>query len=79
MLGLYKDTGKENGSYYIIVGYIYWGYSRQEGYLLCRHSIGIINIPFLGFKGRVALQNQVFQLLVSHAAPFDFGSCTINI
>ena len=25
-LGLYWDNGKENGNYYIIIGYIYWGY-----------------------------------------------------
>ena len=28
ILGLYRDNGKENGNYYIIIGYIlglYWG------------------------------------------------------
>ena len=23
--GLYRDNGKENGTYYMIIGYIYWG------------------------------------------------------
>ena len=27
-LGLYRDEGKQNGSYYITTKCIYWGYSR---------------------------------------------------
>ena len=42
MLGLSRDNGQENGSDYTILGYTYWGYSREEGNMLHRDSVGII-------------------------------------
>ena len=35
MLGLYRDNGKENGNYLIIIGYIlglYWGYIIEQNF-----------------------------------------------
>ena len=37
-MGLYRDNGKENGKYYIIMGYCFlvWGLFRVLGYTVFR-------------------------------------------